>query len=83
MNHPKRHRLIREHNKLVDGDECELRLETAPPEDGDDWRKEKSLSGFGHKRQKGEGDEWSKRDTSFTHDTVRNDGFATVGGTLF
>lgn len=40
------------------------------------------MSGFDHERQKDDGDEWSERDTS-THETVRNDGFATLVGTLF
>ena len=53
-----------------------------PPEKGDDWRKEKSLSSLGYERQKDDGDERSKRDTS-THETVRNDGFATIGGPIF
>jgi hypothetical protein len=81
MNHPKRHRLIQEHK--LDGDERELRRKTAPPEDGDDWGKEKSMSSFGHERQKGEGDERSKRDSSSTHETVRNYGSTTVGGAFF
>ena len=41
------------------------------------------MSSFGHERQKGDGDEWSKRDTSSTHETVRNGGFTTVGGYFF